>query len=81
VLLDEPTTGLDAGEVDRLLEIVRRQRRAGTTALIVAHDVRFVMDICDVVFVLSAGCVLAVGKPAEIQTNPAVVEAYLGERR
>jgi branched-chain amino acid transport system permease protein len=81
VLLDEPTTGLDVGEIDRLLEIVRWQRRAGTTALIVAHDVRFVMDICDVVYVLSAGGVLAVGDPAEVQANPEVVAAYLGEPR
>jgi branched-chain amino acid transport system ATP-binding protein len=81
VLLDEPTTGLDVGEVDRLLEIVRWQCQAGTTALIVAHDVRFVMDICDIVYVLSAGRVLAVGEPAEIQSNPEVATAYLGKRR
>jgi peptide/nickel transport system ATP-binding protein len=81
LLLDEPTTGLDVGEVDRLLEIVRWQCQAGTTALIVAHDVRFVMDICDIVYVLSAGRVLAVGEPAEIQSNPEVATAYLGKRR
>jgi branched-chain amino acid transport system ATP-binding protein len=81
ILLDEPTTGLDIGEVNRLLDILRSQRRAGTTVLVVAHDVRFVMDICDRVYVLSAGRVLASGTPADIQSNPEVVNAYLGDRR
>jgi ABC-type branched-subunit amino acid transport system ATPase component len=78
MLLDEPTTGLDVREVEQLLAVLRRVRDSGTTVLVVAHDVRFVMTVCDHTYVLSEGRVLAEGPPAAIQVNPAVVEAYLG---
>jgi branched-chain amino acid transport system ATP-binding protein len=79
MLLDEPTTGLDNHEIDELLSVLRRVRGEGTTILVVAHDVRFVMTICDHTYVLSEGHVLAEGAPSAIQTNPAVIEAYLGK--
>jgi ABC-type branched-subunit amino acid transport system ATPase component len=78
MMLDEPTTGLDLREVDQLLEVLRQQREAGRTILVVAHDVRFVMELCDLVFVLNAGVVLAQGTPAQVQSHPQVVSAYLG---
>jgi branched-chain amino acid transport system ATP-binding protein len=78
MMLDEPTTGLDLAEVEQLLDVLRRQRDAGTTMLVVAHDVRFVMEICDFVYVLSAGVVLAQGRPKEVQADPDVIAVYLG---
>jgi branched-chain amino acid transport system ATP-binding protein len=78
MLLDEPTTGLDVVEVAQLLNTLQAQRAAGRTILLVAHDVRFVMDVCDYVYVLAEGRLLAEGTPAEIQRNPQVIQAYLG---
>jgi branched-chain amino acid transport system ATP-binding protein len=78
LLLDEPTTGLDLGEVDQLMTVLRRVRDDGLSMLIVAHDVKFVMDLCDYTYVLAEGRILAQGRPDEVRTDPAVVTAYLG---
>jgi branched-chain amino acid transport system ATP-binding protein len=80
LLLDEPTSGLEKAEAERLGELIRSIRTDGACAVVlVEHDVGFVMRQCDRVVVLDLGQVLAVGGPAEIQTNPAVRAAYLGE--
>lgn len=78
MLLDEPTTGLDMAEIGRLGEILAAIREAGTTVLVVAHDVEFVMRVCDHVYVLAEGRRLFDGPPAAVRSNPAVIEAYLG---
>jgi branched-chain amino acid transport system ATP-binding protein len=61
-----------------LQHTLERVRAGGTTILVIAHDVGFVMGLCDHVYVLAEGRLLAEGRPEEVQANPAVVEAYLG---
>jgi len=78
MLLDEPTTGLDIAEVDKLRQVLSDIRQAGTTMVVVAHDVGFVMRMCEYVYVLSDGRLLFAGEPHEVQSHDAVIEAYLG---
>jgi ABC-type branched-subunit amino acid transport system ATPase component len=80
LMLDEPTSGLDHAEVARLGEQIQALRGEGECAVVlVEHDVGFVMEQSDRIVVLDLGRVLAAGSPAEIQANPAVRAAYLGE--
>lgn len=80
LLLDEPASGLDVAETDAFAEILFKIRdEMGHTIFIIEHDMRLVMTISDYVYVLDFGRNLAEGVPAEIQNNPAVIAAYLGE--
>jgi ABC-type branched-subunit amino acid transport system ATPase component len=78
MLLDEPTTGLDVAEVDDLRAVLRRANEDGTTILVIAHDVGFVMGLCDEVHVLARGQLLSTGTPDHVRNDPAVIDAYLG---
>ena len=78
MLLDEPTTGLDVAEVVTLQRTLEQARHRGTTIVVIAHDVSFVMGLCDVVYVLAEGRILTHGQPQDVQRDPAVVAAYLG---
>jgi len=80
--LDEPLTGLNPSEVGVALELFRRIRdEFGVTVLLVEHNMKAVMQICDRIVVLDRGEFLAQGTPAEISRNDAVIAAYLGRRR
>ncbi|MCZ8292512.1 MAG: branched-chain amino acid ABC transporter ATP-binding protein/permease [Hylemonella sp.] len=79
LLLDEPAAGLSREDKERLGALLRRIAVAGITVLLVEHDMTLVMGISDQVVVLDAGVRLATGTPAEVQANPAVQQAYLGE--
>ena len=80
LLLDEPAAGLDPEETAGLADLLLRIRqRFAVTALLVDHDMALVARVCDTVHVLDFGEVLAVGPPADVLVDPAVVAAYLGE--
>ncbi len=80
VLLDEPVAGMNATETQTMGQFIRRVREErGVTVLLVEHDMSLVMEICDRIVVLDFGRKIAEGTPREIQTNPRVVEAYLGQ--
>jgi branched-chain amino acid transport system ATP-binding protein len=79
--LDEPLTGLNQSEVAGVLAVFRRIRdEFGTTILLVEHNMKAVMEVCDRIVVLDYGVLLAEGLPQEVARNAAVIEAYLGKR-
>lgn len=78
ILLDEPAGGINPALLDTIIDKVLTLRADGITFLIVEHNMDVVMNICDPVVVMAYGKVLATGSPEEIQSNPEVLEAYLG---
>jgi branched-chain amino acid transport system permease protein len=79
ILLDEPAGGINPTLIERLVERIRELNARGTTFLIVEHNMPLVADLCDPVIVLARGTKIAEGPAAEIQRDPAVLDAYLGE--
>jgi ABC-type branched-subunit amino acid transport system ATPase component len=79
VLLDEPTAGVNPLLIETMASHIRSYNSAGVTFLIVEHDMSFVMDVCDPVIVLDRGKTISVGSPEKVQSDPRVLDAYLGD--
>ena len=80
LLLDEPAAGMNPQETNELAQMIKWIRgEFGLTVLLIEHDMRLVMDLCERIYVLEYGITIAEGEPEEISRNPRVIEAYLGE--
>jgi ABC-type branched-subunit amino acid transport system ATPase component len=79
ILLDEPTAGMNAIETREFGDQILRMRADGLTLLVIEHDMALISQVCDEVYVLNFGRVIAHGTPQEIKGDAAVIEAYLGE--
>ena len=78
LLLDEPAAGINPALTEDLLALLRRLRRDGTTILAIDHNLGFIMDLCDSIYVMQQGEIIAKGTPDEIYANERVIEAYIG---
>jgi branched-chain amino acid transport system ATP-binding protein len=78
LLLDEPAGGMNPTEIEELIAVLRAIRQAGVAILLIEHNMRLVMEVCDRISVLCFGRMIAEGTPAEIRAHPEVIASYLG---
>jgi len=82
LLLDEPTAGLNAKEVDEILHIIHYLwKETNIDLVVIEHNMRVIMNICERIVVMNEGKIIALGRPMEIQNNEEVIRVYLGEKR
>ncbi len=79
ILLDEPAGGINPGLIERISETIRALNKQGLTFVIVEHNMPMVLELCDSMLVMASGRVIAEGSPDAVQSNPLVLDAYLGE--
>ena len=79
LLLDEPAAGMNSAEKQQLMDEIVKLKEDGLSLLIIEHDMRFIMGICQEIAVLNFGQLIAQGTPEAIRNNSEVVEAYLGD--
>jgi branched-chain amino acid transport system ATP-binding protein len=78
LLLDEPVAGMNHDEADELRALLMQLNARGLSILLIEHDMAFVMNLCHELYVLDFGAIIAQGAPADIRSNPVVLDAYLG---
>ncbi len=79
LLLDEPVAGMNQDESQDLRQLILKLKTLGLTILMIEHDMPFVMGLCNYLYVLDFGSVIALGDPASIRRDPAVIDAYMGQ--
>ena len=79
ILLDEPAAGMNEQETSELLVFIQQLKKMGNTIILIEHNMRLVMNLCDRIYVLDHGMLIANGTPDEVRSNPQVITAYLGE--
>ncbi len=81
LLLDEPAAGMNPNETKSLLEFIKAINKEGYTIMVIEHDVKFMIQLCDRIIVLNYGKKISEGTPEEVRNDPAVIEAYFGRGR